>query len=106
MLSGIPMRQDIAQPHIISFGKQDNVHNPKNILFSGAIGRAYTCLYTQRIALKDELAYLVPPTKSKNGDIVKKLKDIAELFEKDKVNEAWEEFDKLKDKKSTDNKND
>lgn len=97
---------DIAQSHIISFGKQDNVHNPKNILFSGAIGRAYTCLYTQRIALKDELAYLVPPTKSKNGDIVKKLKDIAELFEKDKVNEAWEEFDKLKDKKSTDNKND
>lgn len=96
---------DIAQSHIISFGKQDNEHNPKNILFSGAIGRAYTCLYTQRIALKDELAYLVPATKSKNNDIINKLKYITELFEKDKVNEAWEEFEKIKDKKSTENKN-
>lgn len=38
---------DIAQSHIISFGKPDNEHNPKSILFSGAIGRAYTSVLSR-----------------------------------------------------------
>lgn len=48
---------DIATSHIISFGK-DKTKCPKCHLFYGAIGRAYTCLYTQRIAIKDELSCL------------------------------------------------
>lgn len=48
---------DIATPHILSFGK-DKLKCPKCHLFYGAIGRAYTCLYTQRIAIKDELSCL------------------------------------------------
>ena len=49
---------DIADSHIISFGK-DKSNNPQCHLFYGAIGRAYTCLFTQRIAIKDELNYLI-----------------------------------------------
>lgn len=48
---------DIATSHILSFGK-DKTKCPKCYLFYGAIGRAYTCLYTQRIAIKDELSCL------------------------------------------------
>lgn len=48
---------DIATSHILSFGK-DKSRCPKCHLFYGAIGRAYTCLYTQRIAIKDELSCL------------------------------------------------
>ena len=48
---------DIATSHILSFGK-DKTKCPKCHLFYGAIGRAYTCLYTQRIAIKDELLCL------------------------------------------------
>lgn len=49
---------DIANSHILSFGK-DKSSCPKCHLFYGAIGRAYTCLYTQRIAIKDELNCLI-----------------------------------------------
>lgn len=48
---------DIATSHILSFGK-DKSKCPQCHLFYGAIGRAYTCLYTQRIAIKDELSCL------------------------------------------------
>lgn len=48
---------DIATSHILSFGK-DKTKCPKCHLFYGAIGRAYTCFYTQRIAIKDELSCL------------------------------------------------
>ena len=48
---------DIATSHILSFGK-DKTKCPKCHLFYGATGRAYTCLYTQRIAIKDELSCL------------------------------------------------
>lgn len=48
---------DIATSHILSFGK-DKSQCPQCHLFYGAIGRAYTCLYTQRIAIKDELSCL------------------------------------------------
>lgn len=48
---------DIATSHILSFGK-DKSRCPTCHLFYGAIGRAYTCLYTQRIAIKDELLQL------------------------------------------------
>ena len=48
---------DIATSHILSFGK-DKTKCPQCHLFYGAIGRAYTCLYTQRIAIKDELSCL------------------------------------------------
>lgn len=85
---------DIAQSHIISFGKPDNEHNPKNILFSGAIGRAYTSLYTQRIAFKDELEYLVPST-DKNKDIIKRLNQITEFFKDGKAAKGWAEIQKL-----------
>ena len=85
---------DIAQSHIIEFGKPDNEHNPKNILFSGAIGRAYTSLYTQRIAFKDELGYLVPDSNN-NNDIIKRLNKITEFFKDGKVAKGWEEIQKL-----------
>lgn len=48
---------DIATSHILSFGK-DKTQCPQCHLFYGAIGRAYTCLFTQRIAIKDELSCL------------------------------------------------
>lgn len=49
---------DIANSHILSFGK--NKENcPQCHLFYGAIGRAYTYLYTQRIAIKDELECII-----------------------------------------------
>lgn len=48
---------DIATTHILSFGK-DKSKCPQCHLFYGAIGRAYTCLFTQRIAIKDELECL------------------------------------------------
>lgn len=48
---------DIAISHILDFGKDKN-KKPQTHLFYGAIGRAYTCLYTQRIAIKDELEKL------------------------------------------------
>lgn len=89
---------DIAQSHIISFGKPDNEHNPENILFSGAIGRAYTSLYTQRIAFKDELEHLVHSSNS-DSDIIKKLNRIIDLFKDGKTNEAWEEYEKLESQK-------
>ena len=85
---------DIAQSHIISFGKTDNEHNPKNILFSGAIGRAYTSLYTQRIAFKDELEYIVPSS-GNNNDIIKKLDRITELFKDGNTDRAWDEYENL-----------
>lgn len=89
---------DIAQSHIISFGKPDNEHNPKNILFSGAIGRAYTCLYTQRIAFKDELEHLVHSSNS-DSDIIKNLNRIIDLFKDGKTDKAWEEYEKLESQK-------
>lgn len=48
---------DIATTQILSFGK-DKTKCPQCHLFYGAIGRAYTCLFTQRIAIKDELSCL------------------------------------------------
>lgn len=89
---------DIAQSHIISFGKPDNEHNPKNILFSGAIGRAYTSLYTQRIAFKDELEHLVHSSNS-DSDIIKNLNRIIDLFKDGKTDKAWEEYEKLESQK-------
>lgn len=91
---------DIAQSHIISFGKTDNKYNPKNILFSGAIGKAYTSLYTQRIAFKDELEYLVPSS-NKNIDIIKKLNHITDLFKNGKEDQAWKEYEVLETEKPT-----
>lgn len=60
---------DIANSHILSFGK-DKSKCPQCHLFYGAIGRAYTCLFTQRIAIKDELNILLEAEKHsrKNGD--------------------------------------
>lgn len=49
---------DIAIPHILSFGK-DKSKCPQCHLFYGAIGKAYTCLFTQRIPIKDELDCLL-----------------------------------------------
>lgn len=49
---------DIANSHILSFGK-DKTNCPQCHLFYGAIGRAYTCLFTQRIAIKDELKCII-----------------------------------------------
>lgn len=54
---------DIATTHILSFGK-DKSKCPQCHLFYGAIGRAYTCLFTQRIAIKDELSCLYTDQKS------------------------------------------
>lgn len=44
----------ISIPHILNFG-ENNPKNPKSQLFYGAIGKAYTELYSQRFAIKDEL---------------------------------------------------
>ena len=55
---------DIADSHILSFGKDESMC-PQCHLFYGAIGRAYTCLFTQRIAIKDELEYFNPPKSKK-----------------------------------------
>lgn len=49
---------DIAITHILTFGANEE-QNPQTHLFYGAIGKAYTCLYTQRIAIKDELEMLI-----------------------------------------------
>jgi dCMP deaminase len=46
---------DIATSHIL----QGGINNPKLILFSGAIGRAFHHLYTPIVAYKDELNTLV-----------------------------------------------
>lgn len=91
---------DIAPSHIISFGKPNNEHNPKNILFSGAIGRAYTSLYTQRIAFKDELDFLISNSKSSTEEsstekIITKLNHITDLFKNGKTEEAWQEYKNL-----------
>lgn len=53
---------DIATTHILSFGK-DKSKCPQCHLFYGAIGRAYTCLFTQRIPIKDELGCLYDKSK-------------------------------------------
>ncbi|MCL2634859.1 MAG: dCMP deaminase [Oscillospiraceae bacterium] len=45
----------ISEEHILNFGKDKK---PKLSLFQGAIGRAYTLLYNQRISFKDELALM------------------------------------------------
>lgn len=44
----------ITEEHILENG----IHRPKMIIFSGAIGRAYTQLYTPIIAYKDEISML------------------------------------------------
>lgn len=44
----------ISKDHILTFG--DN--NPEMLLFHGAIGCAYTKLYSQRVSIKDELKML------------------------------------------------
>lgn len=49
---------DIANSHILSFGK-DKSKCPQCHLFYGAIGKAYTYLFTQRIAIKDELSCII-----------------------------------------------
>ena len=49
---------DIATTHILSFGS-DKSKCPECHLFYGAIGKAYTSLFTQRIAIKDELKCLL-----------------------------------------------
>lgn len=54
---------DIANAHILSFGK-DKRYCPQCHLFYGAIGRAYTCLFTQRISAKDELEVLLSDSNS------------------------------------------
>ncbi len=48
---------DIAMSHIIRIGKNDA--RPSLHLFYGVVGRAYTYLFTQRIAIKDELECLM-----------------------------------------------
>lgn len=48
----------ISIQHILSFGSNDNI-KPKTNLFYGAIGRAYNCLYSQRLSIKDELNLLM-----------------------------------------------
>lgn len=72
-------------------------NNPKNILFSGAIGRAYTCLYTQRIAIKDELEHLTSDPNhlnaiSNNSIPISKLQNIIGFFENNKTDDAWKEL--------------
>ncbi len=47
---------DIAISHVLAFGENNN---PELHLFYGAIGSAYTTLYTQRISVKDELEMLI-----------------------------------------------
>jgi len=47
----------ISQSHILNFG-ENNPHNPQMELFHGAIGKAYTALYSQRLTVKDELKML------------------------------------------------
>lgn len=93
----ITQYSDIAESHIISFGKKDNENNPKNILFSGAIGRAYTCLYTQRIAIKDELEHMTSGynTAPDNSIPISKLHGIIGLFENNKTDDAWKELKSL-----------
>ena len=56
---------DIANSHILSFGKYKN-QCPQCHLFYGAIGKAYTCLFTQRIAIKDELKILLDAENAKS----------------------------------------
>lgn len=55
---------DIATSHILSFGA-DKSKCPKCHLFYGAIGKAYTSLFTQRIAIKDELKCLIEDNDAK-----------------------------------------
>lgn len=45
---------DIAIDHILSYNMEKN-NSPELILFSGAVGRAYTFMYSQKIPIKDEL---------------------------------------------------
>ena len=45
----------IAFQHILNFG---HLLNPNLHLFYGAVGTAYTTLYTQRISIKDELSLM------------------------------------------------
>ena len=47
----------ISQSHILNFGTNIS-KKPEMVLFNGAIGSAYTLLYTQRISYKDELFLL------------------------------------------------
>lgn len=47
----------IAKSHILAFGN-DTQHAPQVHLFQGAVGDAYVALYSQRLAVKDELAYI------------------------------------------------
>ncbi|MBO6302841.1 MAG: dCMP deaminase [Ruminiclostridium sp.] len=55
---------DIAMSHIISTGKKED--RPALHLFYGVVGRAYTYLFTQRIAIKDELECLMRDTSEDN----------------------------------------
>lgn len=55
----------ISFSHILKFGKKQN---PNLHLFHGAIGAAYVSLYTQRIAIKDELALMTDITCKKVKD--------------------------------------
>ena len=48
----------ISVRHILSF-KNINGHKPTLHLFVGAIGRAYTTLYSQKLSIKDELELLL-----------------------------------------------
>ena len=79
----------ISQKHILAFknlnGDQIQMH-----LFDGAIGKAYTALYSQRISIKDELKLLVgEATEPMTMDEIKKqLKETDLKFIKD-VNEKY-----------------
>ena len=48
----------ISISHILNFG-ESNPKNPKTQLFFGAIGKAYTELYSQRLSIKDELKMIM-----------------------------------------------
>jgi dCMP deaminase len=48
----------ISIPHILNFG-ENNPKNPKTQLFYGAIGKAYTELFSQRLSIKDELKMII-----------------------------------------------
>lgn len=85
----IDLYPGISEEHILENGK----NRPNLILFQGAIGRAYTQMYTPIIPLKDEVCILL------DIDFKEKIKKDKEL---DKL--AKNILDKLKDKEDKDQK--
>lgn len=48
----------ISIQHILSFDNGTDL-KPQTHLFFGAVGKAYTALYSQRLSIKDELECLI-----------------------------------------------